>query len=396
LPSRKWRVEARPWTTGTHYRLLTGRDGTRVRVNLGLVSREQAEVALVRLQRLEDEERIARWLGWYGPAPDDAVAALVSDVDLARALDPRPDFGAMPLTEYVDACYREWRAADRPRTWKREAWVLDQVLLDLGRHRLREVDAHVVADYLDRLVCRSGARKGKAMAGNTKRLRRAAVQAVLHRAYRLKHIPTEPDLAVFELRDSTKTVRAKSEPLTMDELFALMDASSPRHRAMWATGAGQGLRPSELVRLDWQGVDWRAGTIAIPPDETGEGKTDESVAVVPMTPLVLDELRLWWVAQGQPARGLMFPSATGARYAEGGFRRALKDAAKRAGLVRVVNPYLLRDSFATICWALDIDMDSTRRMMRHADEAMLRRVYQRPRPAELAARMARFVRPGSL
>jgi integrase len=77
------------------------------------------------------------------------------------------------------------------------------------------------------------------------------------------------------------------------------------------------------------------------------------------------------------------------------YRGSLETAAKKAGITRGVNMYLLRHSFATIEWSLGIDQDVARRIMRHTDEKMLRDVYCRPRPADLAARVAAFDLPGA-
>lgn len=390
MPTRKWRVEKRTRATGTFWRLVTGRVNSRVLVSLGAVTQAEAEAALARMQRLEDEGQIQRWMGWHAEEPDEAVKALVADVDVLEALDPKPDYASMALEDYIDEVFAPWREKDRPRGWGQERRVLDLVKRDLGRYRLGEIDAHLVADYLDSLVCTRGPRAGQPAAGNTKRLRRAAIQAVLHRAYRLRHIPSEPKLAEFEIRDSTKTVLPKSDPLTLEELVRLMKASPPRLRAMWAVGAGQGLRPSELVRLTWADVDFEARTLSIPPDETGAGKTADSVATIPLTPFTLHELREWWMRCGRPREGLMFPSRRGGPYQPQGFRKSLETAAEKAGINRKVHPYLLRHSFATIAWSLGIDIDTTRRMMRHVDETMLQRVYQRPRPADLAKRVEAF------
>ena len=53
-------------------------------------------------------------------------------------------------------------------------------------------------------------------------------------------------------------------------------------------------------------------------------------------------------------------------------------------------PYLLRHSFATLAWALDVPKDVARRVMRHTNDRMLDEVYTRPRPRDLVARLERF------
>lgn len=384
MPTRKWRVEKRRRATAVFWRLVTGRE-ERVLVSLGPVTEEQANAARDRMQAIEDAGHAAKWAALHAENPERALDMLLLDTDLFAALDPVPDYANMALEEYVEAEFGPWRARTKPKSWVREERMLKRVMRDLGRHRLVEIDAHVVADYLDALRCEHGPRTGQPASGNTKRLVRAALQAVLHRAYRQKHIPVEPRLSHFRIEGATRTVRVKPDPLDLDELVALLNASPPRLRAMWATGAGQGLRPSELTRLTWDCVDFTAGTL-----EIRQGKTEQSAAVVPMTPLTRTELRAWWMRCGQPSAGLLFPARNGEPYGESGYKGALDAARKRAGIARKVNPYLLRDSFATMCWSLGIDIDTCRRMMRHVDETMLQRVYQRPRPADLAKRVEAF------
>jgi integrase len=137
-------------------------------------------------------------------------------------------------------------------------------------------------------------------------------------------------------------------------------------------------------------------------DERGRGKTALSVDTIPMTPIAYRELQAWWMQLGQPAAGVMFTADAKRERVEGGayknrsaWRTALKNAGERAKIGRPVNIYLLRSSFATIAWSLGIDMDVARRILRHADEKMLREVYCRPRPADLVAKVAAFDLPGA-
>lgn len=110
----------------------------------------------------------------------------------------------------------------------------------------------VVADYLDTLKVYQGPRAGKKLSGNAKRLRKAAVKALLLHAYRQKHIDKLPELRVFRIKGSTRGVMQESEPLTLDELVELLEATvNPMHRAMFGVCAGEGLRATEVLRLEW-------------------------------------------------------------------------------------------------------------------------------------------------
>lgn len=83
------------------------------------------------------------------------------------------------------------------------------------------------------------------------------------------------------------------------ELMRMMDLSRDVHRCLWAVGAGEGLRPGELVGLDWEDVDWERRLLTV-----HGSKTEASHARVPLTPLAFRELRRWEVvcsARAEPA-----------------------------------------------------------------------------------------------
>lgn len=379
--SRKWRLERRRLATGVHWRLRTGRNETRAQVNLGHISAADADRALRRMQSAEDSGGAPRILAWHREDPDQAVGYLIGDAEVDALLEERPDFSVMPLEEYIDQVYAPWRATARPAGWGQEERVWRAIKAELGRVRLRDIDAHVVADYLDGMVARRGPRKGKPASGNTKRLHRAALQALLKRAFRLRHLERLPDLAIFPIEGSSKTVLKQEDPLSLEEVAALLDASGPKHRAMFGVAAGLGLRPSELIRMRWEDVRWETRTLVV----RGE-KTEESAAEIPTTPIAYRELRAWWGAQEQPRAGLVFPSRGGGMYGPSGYKKALETARKAAGIKRKVTPYLLRHSFATLAWSVGLDMEVTRRIGRWTDDRMLRDVYCRPRPRDLVER----------
>lgn len=412
---RPWRKEP----TRTGWRLVTGARADRVRVSLGRVTEAEAEAARVAMQRAEDRGDVGRVLALHERDADAAVRYLVGDPGLDASPVLPVDHGALTLAAYQAEHYATWRAAERPRSWRSEASHWSRLLRPepegLGDVRVRDLaeDPRIVHRYLRDLRIepsggdrRSGepraARPLQPPSGAYQRLLRAALQALLTHAYTERHLDTHARLGELRISGSTTRAREQVDPLTLDEIVRLMDAAGDplgrwpeegaKHRAMWGTGAGLGLRPSELCRLRWEDVRWSSRTLAV----RGE-KTAQAADEVPLTPIALQELRTWWIRQGQPADGLAFPASLGdptTPYSDGSsYRRALRSAARRAGIDREVNPYLLRHSFATIAWSLGIDIDLTRRIMRHKDETMLRRVYQRPRPADLVERVAAFSLP---
>jgi hypothetical protein len=140
------------------------------------------------------------------------IRVLVTDVDLGDLFGPEPiDFRKMSLRDYFETEFKEQRSAYRG--WKAEQWHWRSILDSLGHVRLGDVDEWIVADFVDSMEKKGG---GSA-SGNTKRIRKSAINALLKFAYRRKHITVLPNIAVFEVVGSTKTVRKKSDPLTLDE-----------------------------------------------------------------------------------------------------------------------------------------------------------------------------------
>ncbi len=388
MPTRRWRCETLTRSRGPYRILRSGRGSERRAISLKYVSDAEADRALTAIRAEEAQGTAARVLRLYEDDPASAIRYLIGDPSIEQVFGPdTPNYAIWTLRRYVEEVYGPWRSADRPRTWRTEEGHWRRILPVIGARRLRDIDEFVVADYLDALLIERGARRGQPMAGSTKRLHRAAVQACIKRAYRLRHIERMPDLARFRIEGSTRRAREKPAPLLLAELLALMEASDPLHRCMWAVGAGQGLRPSELTRLRWEDVRWQSRTLFVRGEEEHGGKTRLSVAEIPLTPLAFRELQRWRTLQGTPTEGLLFTFRS-KRIVN--FKTALRTAAAAAGIERNIYPYLLRDSFATIAWSLDILMDAAWRVLRHTDDTMLRKVYCRPRPADLVARVAAF------
>ncbi len=72
------------------------------------------------------------------------------------------------------------------------------------------------------------------------------------------------------------------------------------------------------------------------------------------------------------------------------YKKSLATTAEKAEIDQHVTPYLLRHSFATIAWSLGIPQDVARRVMRHTTNAMLDKVYCRPRPQDLVELVSSF------
>ena len=130
--------------------------------------------------------------------------------------------------------------------------------------------------------------------------------------------------------------------LSVDELVSLLEnVPSFRDRVMLTVVYSAGLRLGEICRLRVEDIDSGRMLIAI---RQSKGKKDR---YVPLSPVALELLRQWWRAT-KPA-GFLFPNLKDPSrpLCHCTVQRAVRVAAKRAGLLKKVSTRTLRHSFAT-------------------------------------------------
>lgn len=130
--------------------------------------------------------------------------------------------------------------------------------------------------------------------------------------------------------------------LAVDELIALLaNISSLRDRVLLTLLYSAGLRLGEVCRLRVADIESSRMLIAV---RQGKGKKDR---YVPLSPVALDLLRQWWRAT-HPA-DLLFPhhDDPSRHLSKTTVQRAVKLAARRAGITKVISPRTLRHCFAT-------------------------------------------------
>lgn len=130
--------------------------------------------------------------------------------------------------------------------------------------------------------------------------------------------------------------------LSVDELVALLAAiDSLRDRLLLTLLYSAGLRLGEVCRLRVADIESSRMLIAV---RQGKGRKDR---YAPLSPIVLDLLRQWWRAT-RP-HDLLFPNHKdpSRHLSRTTVQRAVKVAARRAGIAKVISPRTLRHSFAT-------------------------------------------------
>lgn len=303
----------------------------------------------------------------FAQPPDGAMESVRQTAEAKPPIHPS---GAMTLRRYVDDVWAPLRMQQK-ETWRRERGWWDRHLLPaLGEMRLCDLTRDRWSTTLDGLTKCCG--RSKAIAQN-------AYRTALTRAFELGWIAEVHSFST--IIGSTKRATAEVEPLSMPEVRRFLDAVAvPRDRAFFALQFGQGLRPGEVMGVDWGDFDWTNRTIRI-------RGTKNSLAngVVALTPLSRGELVQWWTACGQPAHGPAFPSSRPGRRGKLMStypRRSFKAAAAASGLndkrKRALIPYAARHSFATIAAITGVPRAATKRMMRHATTStILEQAYER-------------------
>jgi integrase/recombinase XerD len=160
--------------------------------------------------------------------------------------------------------------------------------------------------------------------------------------------------------------RPLPETLSRAEIMALLDNSTPYHRAMLLTLYHGGLRRKEMASLRTQDVNMDRRYIRV----LGKGG---KMRIVPMTdmlhkalaPMFDQRMRKHLDSIGHDST-LVFPSLrTGKRLTD--LRRAIWGAMDRAGIKKRVTPHMMRHSFATHLLEADKDLRTIQELMGHEE-----------------------------
>jgi site-specific recombinase XerD len=156
--------------------------------------------------------------------------------------------------------------------------------------------------------------------------------------------------------------RPKTLPtvLSRHEIDQLLQCTpNLKHRTFLMTLYSAGLRFSEAANLKIADIDSHRMQIRV---ACGKGKKER---LVPLSPRLLKELRIYW-REYKPT-GYLFPGKTADKtYADTSIQKAIKVAAKKAGIKRRVYPHVLRHSYATGLLEAGVDLLTISKLLGHA------------------------------
>lgn len=220
---------------------------------------------------------LAEQIGKLEPATTVAEAPPVVPPPPRPVVVPRDPQGAMTLEDYFN---RIWAPVRRlTASWERDKWWWEMRILPvLGERRLCDIDEPDWTAFL----------AGLTVGGVSKRLCQNAYRVGLrHAVDELRWLDRMHPFKPFP--GSTKPSLAEPEPLEREEVSRLLKAApSTMHRALFGTQFGQGLRPGEVITLQWEDINWRGRALSV-----AGTKNHLAAATVAMTPLTWDSLRPW-------------------------------------------------------------------------------------------------------
>ncbi len=141
--------------------------------------------------------------------------------------------------------------------------------------------------------------------------------------------------------------------------------------------AAVGTRIDEAMRLRWEGVNFRAGTVHV------EGtKTETSDRTLTVTSWAMDALNAWYLLEGKPAAGCVFHgphSSLESKRDLSGVGKALRRVFDDAGYTWAV-PHTFRRTVATLLDARGVPLPQIADYRGHADPSMTARRYLGRKP----------------
>lgn len=311
-------------------------------------------------------------------------ASLVADVQRGEFRE----LSRMPFADYA----RSWAATYAGRTgggvrestmreYRRQ--VEQRIIPYFGRRTVSSIDPRSVKAFVQSVA-------DEGVSRDTARLALAPLRAMLQDATEEGLIRSNPAAGIRLPRPAVVDEDAGEEQakaLTEPELRALLAHVAPARVLVVRTLAESGLRVGEALALRWQDVDFGRCRVQVRrtvyegrfgPPKSRYGRRD--------VPIGRDLAQALWRARGGAADdALVFPAADGGPSHPSGVARAIKAAAKAAGLGDWPSPHTLRHSFATTLFRGGWNAKQVQLVLGHHSPAFTLATYVHLLPDDLPA-----------
>jgi integrase len=173
-----------------------------------------------------------------------------------------------------------------------------------------------------------------------------------------------------------KDDKGEIEPLSVEQVVALVEAFPKRYRAATITLAGSGLRVGELLALDVADVDFLRRTIRVERQRTQSGafapvKSKASRRTVPVGAVVIDQLAAHLAAF--PSKDALLPDELRRPIGYTAWKRLFQRAAAAAGVEATTHD--LRHFFASALIAGGASVKQVQTVLGHSSAVITQRTY---------------------
>lgn len=298
----------------------------------------------------------------YGETEADVEAQFT---ELRRKADLGLDVHAAQETvvEYLN----KWLSSKRRIRESTRKSYADQIRLhiqpDLGRRKLAELKTQHIQAWVNNL-------EEKTLAPRTIKYTFDILRSALNQAVKWGILERNPAAAV-----ETPTVEPfDAYPLELTEAEQILDAADGhRMKIVYETMVALGLRPKEIIELEWTTVDLEKGTLFIP-----RGKTRRSRRTLQLPQFLVERLRAHQEQQQHELRamgrawrehGPVFTSNVGTSLIARNLTRDFKQTLQRAGFsaekMRRIRLYDLRHACASFLAHKKVHPSVVQRIMGH-------------------------------
>jgi integrase len=295
---------------------------------------------------------------------------LLEDRDKGIAYDSEN----LTVEKYMDRWLESIKDKVRPGTYKPyEAIVRLHVKPTLGRTKLDKLNAM----QLERLY---GQKLDAGLSARRVRYIHVTIRKALKDAVRLQLLSRN----VADAAIPPRQVKSEIEPLTQEQLRALLDAArDDKLHTLYVLAITTGMRQGELLGLMWKDIDLEAGTLKVS-RSVYEGivsppKTNAGRRTIRLSKLAVAALRTHRVDvanQSERISEWVFPNANGSPIGHQNLHnRSWKPLLKRAGLPHSVRFHDLRHSCISLLLARGIPIKVVSEMAGHADVSITLSVY---------------------
>lgn len=279
----------------------------------------------------------------------------------------------LTVGDYLDRWLEAVNGSVRERTWQRNEEVVRLHLKPtIGHHKLEKLNAmQIQTMYRQKLTSGLSAR--------TVEIIHTTLHKAMKQAVRWLMVPRNVVETVTPPRPATPEIK----PLSQEQMRTLLEAAKDeRLYALWVLACTTGMRNGEMLALQWQDIDFEAGTLRVRRTvfngKINAPKTRAGNRTIRLSKLAIEALKQHRLnAAKQRISEWVFSTRKGTTISvHNVHNRNWKPLLKRAGLPSTTRMHDLRHSCITLLASRGVPIKVLSEMAGHSDISITISVYQ--------------------